>query len=230
MCRRGRLQWRLLHVRNRVRFSWGQWWCRRDSQDASQTLQTFFFALFFLYTPLTTQTLRMWRCESIGSDRFLAADYQISCNSPEYRFYAGWAGLSAGLYLAGIPYLFLVLVFRQRSRHVEPYLRILFKANEMEAMDTDLVVRQSCMRHAWNRTKTFIQRIAIWLSDALGGLTDRCLLESVRHVSLDTMFATGDARLAAVHAEREQLIQASHADCVARHVLPSRNQVNTVRA
>lgn len=144
-----------------------------------QCLQTFFFMLLLVYTPLSTYTLMIWKCETIGDRPYLLADLQLTCDTPRYVVFSTWAGFSAALYLAGIPYLFLVLVYRQRTRNVEAYLAKLFHASELADEGASQTTGRWWQR-ALQRMLAALSAIAMWLSTALGAVTDRCLLEQAR--------------------------------------------------
>lgn len=129
--------------------------------------------LLFVYTPLSTQTLMIWKCETIGNRPYLVADFQLSCDTARHWGFSIWAGISTALYLAGIPYLFLVLVYRQRTRNVESYLSKLFHASELE---DDATLRKGVAQQVSFK----LRQVGVVLSDVLGSMTDRCLLEEGR--------------------------------------------------
>lgn len=126
----------------------------------SSHIKSNYFAAFLVFTylilPSTTVTIfQVFSCEDVdpddaadGEDRFMMADYSVSCSSSEYYFGFFWAVGSVVVYPIGIPAYYLYLLFSERtdimcrddvscceeevdirSRRLRP-LRLLFEAYE----------------------------------------------------------------------------------------------------
>lgn len=176
-------------------------------------MQTFLFGLFFAYTPLANQTLRMWNCQTIGGRRYLLADYQITCDTAEYQAYVSWAWVSTAVYIIGIPCVFLALVYRHRNRHVEQYLQLVFKPSSSNAR---LTAAEALRRYA--------ARFAAFL----GNLADSMLFEQSKVLNLQTMYSSSEATTQALALEQQLVIEAAQHDCAALHILPSKKAADTV--
>lgn len=106
MCMRGRLQNRLVSLRNRV-------------------VKVTLLVLFGLYVPLSRQIMRLWQCVEVGSQSFLVADLQVQCYDDTWWRYASAAFVVGALVVLGVPAVFLVLVFMEKNRRIYDYLYLL---------------------------------------------------------------------------------------------------------
>eukprot|EP00937_MAST-01D_sp_MAST-1D-sp2_P001220 g1220.t1 len=74
-----------------------------------------FFA-FLIFAPLMTTLLLAYGCTRYEDGRsYLAADLSIDCTDAHYRAMLEWAGFCVAVFVAGIPLVYFVLLYRHRA-------------------------------------------------------------------------------------------------------------------
>ena len=103
-----------------------------------------FWVLLLSYPSTSTRALRIFQCEPIGDDYYLARDYTQKCFVGVWWFWQTWSIICVVLYVVGIPALFFALLYRASHLHVserwqecersENRKKQLFKEAEADAM------------------------------------------------------------------------------------------------
>ena len=71
---------------------------------------------FLVYSSVSSAVLQMFDCEDLDDgNNYFRADYTILCDSPKHRALEVYAGVMAIIYPVGIPALYSLLLFRNRS-------------------------------------------------------------------------------------------------------------------
>eukprot|EP00752_Nemacystus_decipiens_P009914 g8846.t1 len=71
---------------------------------------------FLVYSSVSSTLFKTFACEELDDRKnYLRADYRIECNSSEHKAFQVYAGLMIVLYTVGIPFLYGVLLFRDRD-------------------------------------------------------------------------------------------------------------------
>lgn len=151
MCKRGRLQWRLTALRNRV-------------------VKVTLLVLFGLFVPLTRQIMRLWQCVEVGHTWYLVADLNVECYDETWWSFATGSLVVGGLIIFGVPAVFLLLVFTEKNRNVADYLSIIRPAlGTLRFSPTLLAVSVSGCLRRWGRCCRKLPKVAIvhWSDEQL---------------------------------------------------------------
>ena len=71
---------------------------------------------FLVYSSVSSAVLQMFDCQDLDDgNNYLRADYSILCDSPKHRALQVYAGVMVIIYPVGIPALYSMLLFRNRS-------------------------------------------------------------------------------------------------------------------
>lgn len=188
--------------------------------------QLYFFILLFAYSPLGAKTLRMWHCVEIGDTDYLAADFKVTCDNLEWIAYALWAAVSCGMYIIGIPALFVALVNRQRNRHVEAYLFQIYGDGARKASVRAMRGRTVC-EFFTDGIKCILRPITyVWEKQVL----DRFIvMDPVRDIKLRKHFQDKAALKAVLEREKANLIDAARKDCADNGIATSKHDIQTAR-
>jgi hypothetical protein len=77
------------------------------------------FIFFVIYPSLASFALRGLLCKNYGLEgRLLYPDHRVNCLSAEYEAFFGWIVVAICIYPAGIPVLFLCMLFRYEIPHM----------------------------------------------------------------------------------------------------------------
>jgi len=83
-------------------------------------MMAFFLFTYIIYPGVSAEILRMFACDKIGKEDYLRADYTLKCTTSRYYAYFLVAVGGIFLYPFGIPFVFFVLLYRNRHRfHLE---------------------------------------------------------------------------------------------------------------
>jgi hypothetical protein len=75
---------------------------------------------FYIYSTVSTALFQIHACDSIDDratphTRYLRADYSLQCGTSKHRNFQIYAGVMTALYVAGIPFLYAVILWCQRK-------------------------------------------------------------------------------------------------------------------
>eukprot|EP00937_MAST-01D_sp_MAST-1D-sp2_P004522 g4522.t1 len=95
-----------------------------------------FFA-FLVFAPLMTTLLLAYGCTRYEDGRsYLAADLSIDCTDAHYRAMLEWAGFCVAIFVAGIPLVYFVLLYRHRAA-LQPEPRTADERQEARVLGLD---------------------------------------------------------------------------------------------
>ena len=83
--------------------------------------------LLLLYPMVSQSILMMFNCQEIGDSYYLVQDRSIVCYTYTWAFYATIGFVGFGVWVAGVPVLFFISVYRARYRNVSERLKLLEK-------------------------------------------------------------------------------------------------------
>lgn len=82
----------------------------------------FLYIAYFTLPNIATTLFRSFSCEDVdpgnvegGSDRYMTADYSISCDSERYRLAQIYASVMIAVYTVGVPLYFFYLLYQSRE-------------------------------------------------------------------------------------------------------------------
>ncbi|CAM9834064.1 unnamed protein product, partial [Sphacelaria rigidula] len=74
------------------------------------------FLTFLVYSSVSSILFQMFSCEDLDDGKnYLRADYRIECDSPRHVSLQIYAAFMIAVYTAGIPTLYVTLLFRHRE-------------------------------------------------------------------------------------------------------------------
>jgi hypothetical protein len=76
----------------------------------------FFVIALMAYPSASTRSLRIYQCDPIGDQFYLARDLSIQCFDAEWNAWSAWSGLCIVMYVVGIPVAFFVLLHQAINR------------------------------------------------------------------------------------------------------------------
>lgn len=98
----------------------------------------FLFTLFLIYPSVSSLIIRLYSCHNIEGLSYLKADYEILCDSEEWRFRALWNIAFVLLYPIGIFVLFAAVLVKYERR-----------LNDMEVMIQFGFIYGAYQRSCW---------------------------------------------------------------------------------
>jgi hypothetical protein len=94
---------------------------RRAAINWSRVFKVCFSMLFLAYPGVSVQILRMFKCLEIDGAWWLAVDMRLRCFDTRWYFFAVYAGVMGVLYVAGLPAVVFVILWRRRHKlHGDP--------------------------------------------------------------------------------------------------------------
>jgi len=78
-------------------------WRARIQIAVIRCQQVFFNIVFILYPSICSKIFLVWKCDSIGTKRYLSKDLEVECDTEKHNAYQWWAVVFFCIYVVGIP-------------------------------------------------------------------------------------------------------------------------------
>jgi len=122
---------------------------------SNQFFKNMTYFLFIIYPSICKSVFNCFPCDEFetgeGTIRKLRADYRIDCDSSRYSNFVWFPYLCALLYAAGIPVLFVAIMYPHREYLREEHIKLTTKVgpdpDEDESVEEDLRLDQPEVKH-----------------------------------------------------------------------------------
>merc|ERR1711871_1105996 len=89
----------------------------------NKCLKLLFWMLLLTYPSVTVRTLRTFKCREVGGHRVLDSDMAIECSGSVHLRYQLFALITGGVFIVGVPTLFLAMLIKARENGVKKIWR-----------------------------------------------------------------------------------------------------------